>query len=172
MKLRVATLLLLLTVVAVPSAIAAGSAKPKAAPLQITPVGRLPFPERGYVIDLPRGAAISPNRVHVSENGLEVGRGEFTFAALSASNVSSATMLAIDASDSMAGKPEAGAVAAAKTFVAQRRGNQEVGLITFNGNVNVLQTPTIDPGRNPHLGMVPFFCTRSVIVENARAMKL
>jgi len=147
MRLRAATFLLVLTAVVVPSAIAAGSAKPKAAPLHVTSVGRLRFPERGYVIDLPRGAAISASRVHISENGIEVGRGEFTFAALSASRVSSATMLAIDASDSMAGKPEAGAVAAAKTFVAQRRGNQEVGLITFNGNVNVLQAPTIDPGQ-------------------------
>jgi tight adherence protein B len=147
MRLRAAIFLLVLTAVVVPSAIAAGSAKPKAAPLQITSVGRLPFPERGYVIDLPRGAAIGASRVHISENGIELGRGEFTFAALSASNVSSATMLAIDASDSMAGKPEAGAIAAAKTFVSQRRGNQEVGLITFNGNVNVLQAPTVDPGQ-------------------------
>ena len=47
----------------------------------------------------------------------------------------------------MTGEPEAGAVAAARTFVAQRRGNQEVGVVTFNGNVNVLQAPTIDPGQ-------------------------
>jgi tight adherence protein B len=142
--------------VAVPSALAAGSAKPKPAQLQITAVGRLPFPERGYVIDLARGEAINPSRVHISENGLEIGRGEFTFSALSASNVSSATMLAIDASDSMAGEPERGAIAAAKTFVDQRRGNQEVGLVTFNGNVNVVQTPTIDPGRlNGALAVAP-----------------
>jgi tight adherence protein B len=147
MRLRVAALLLGLTAIAVPTAFAAGAAKPKVAPLQITSVGRLPFPERGYVIDLPQGAAISANRVHVSENGLTFGRGEFTFSALSASNVSSATILAIDASDSMAGAPERGAIAAAKTFVAQRRGNQEVGLVTFNGDVNVLRAPTIDPGQ-------------------------
>ena len=147
MRSRVAVLLLVLTAVAVPSALAAGSAKPKAPSLQITSVGRLPFPERGYVIDLPQGAAISANRVHISENGIEIGRGEFTFAALSASNVSSATMLAIDASDSMTGAPERGAIAAARKFVAQRRGNQEIGLVAFNGNVNVLQTPTIDPGQ-------------------------
>ena len=36
------------------------------------------------MIDLPRGAAISANRVHISENGIELGRGEFTFAPLSA----------------------------------------------------------------------------------------
>jgi tight adherence protein B len=147
MRLRVATLLLVVTAVAVPSAVAAGSAKPKATPLQITSVGRLPFPERGYVIDLPQGEAISANRVHISENGIELGRGEFTFAPLSASSVSSATMLAIDASDSMTGAPERGAIAAAKTFVAQRRGNQEVGLVAFNGSVNVIQAPTIDPGQ-------------------------
>jgi tight adherence protein B len=147
MRLRVAALLLVLTAIAVPSALAAGSAKPRVTPIQVTSVGRLPFPERGYVIDLPQGAAISANRVHISENGIEIGRGEFTFAPLSASNVSSATILAIDASDSMTGKPEAGAIAAARTFVAQRRGNQEIGLVTFNGNVNVLQTPTIDPGQ-------------------------
>ncbi len=147
MRLRVAILLLVLGAVAVPAAFAAGSAKPKVAPLQVTSVGRLPFPERGYVIDLPRGAAISPNRVHISENGIEIGRGEFTFAALSSSNVSSATILAIDASDSMTGAPERGAIAAAKTFVAQRRGNQEIGLVAFNGSVNVVQAPTIDPGQ-------------------------
>ena len=74
-------------------------------------------------------------------------RRDFTFSALSASNVSSATILAIDASDSMTGDPEAGALAAARTFVGQRRGNQEIGVVTFNGDVNVLQTPTIDPGQ-------------------------
>ena len=115
--------------------------------LQITSVGRLPFPERGYVIDLPRGEAISKDRVHLSENGISFGQSEFTFAALSASDLSSGTMLAIDASDSMTGAPERGAIAAARTFVAKRRGNQQVGLIAFNGNVNVLQTPTIDPGQ-------------------------
>jgi hypothetical protein len=147
MRFRIAGLLVVLTAIAVPSAVAAGSAKPKVAPIEITSVGRLPFPERGYVIDLPAGAAIGANRVHISENGIEIGRGEFTFAALSSSDVSSGTMLAIDASDSMTGAPERNAVAAAKTFVAQRRGNQQVGLVTFNGNVNVRQTPTIDPGQ-------------------------
>jgi tight adherence protein B len=144
---RLAALLLLLTVVAVPSALAAGSAKPKVAPLQITAVGRLPFPERGYVIDLPEGRAITEKNVHVTENGIAFGPGQFTFTGLAGSNVSSATILAIDASDSMTGAPEQGAIAAARQFVAQRKGNQEVGIVTFNGAVNVLRTPTIDPGQ-------------------------
>jgi tight adherence protein B len=140
---RVIVLALVGAAIAASAALAAEPAKP--VPLQITPVGRLPFPERGYVIDLPQGAAVGAKRVHVSENG--IGLGEFTFAALSASNVSSATILAIDASDSMTGAPEAGALSAARTFVAQRRGNQEIGVVTFNSTVNVLRAPTIDPGQ-------------------------
>ena len=56
-------------------------------------------------------------------------------------------MLAIDASDSMNGDPEAGAIAAAQSFVAQRRGKPGGRVVTFNGNVNVVQAPTIDPGQ-------------------------
>jgi tight adherence protein B len=114
------------------------------APLQITPVGRLPFPERGYVIDLPVGAAISPSRVHVSENGL--GMGEFTFDSLSSSGVSYGTILALDASDSMAGAPEAGAVEAARTFGARRAPGEEIGMVTFNVGVAVSREPAIDAG--------------------------
>jgi tight adherence protein B len=144
-------LLICLTIVACVAAPAAGAApakkKPKAAQpavVQITPVGRLPFPERGYVIDLPVGAAISPQRVHVSENG--IGIGEFSFDSLSSSGVSYGTILALDASDSMAGAPETGAVEAAKTFVSRRAASQEIGIVTFNGAVSVLREPTIDGG--------------------------
>ena len=146
MNLRLPAVVLAIGAVTTPMAFGATPAK-KPVALQITAVGRLPFPERGYVIDLPQGAAISSKRVHVSENGISFGQGQFTFTALSSSNVSSATILAIDASDSMTGGPEAGALAAARTFIAQRRGNQEIGLVAFNGTVNVLRTPTIDPGQ-------------------------
>lgn len=133
---------------AVPAAGTAAS-KPKAkapvAPaIQITPVGRLPFPERGYVIDLPRGAAIDKSKVRVTENA--IGIGDFSFAALSASGVSYGTVLAIDASDSMAGGPEAGAIAAAKTFSQRKAETQELAVVAFNGSVNVIRRPTIDPG--------------------------
>ena len=144
-KLRVVALCVLAACVIAPAAVAAGTATKSTATLQINAIGRLPFPERGYVVDLPTGAAITPSHVHVSENG--IGIGEFTFEALSASRVSYGTILAIDASDSMAGKAEAGALAAAKTFVNQRRSSQEIGLVGFNGRISVLQEPTIDPGQ-------------------------
>jgi tight adherence protein B len=147
----------LLACVAAPAALSANKNQaPKQGSIQLTPVGRLPFPERGYVIDLPRGTAIAKRAVHVSENG--IGIGEFKIDALSASGVSYGTILAVDASDSMKGAPEAGAVAAAKTFISQRASSQEIGLVAFNGKVNILQEPTIDPvllqsslARVPHL---------------------
>lgn len=120
------------------------AAAPKAQTLRVTQVGRLPFPERGYILDLPKGAALSHNRVHVSENGLGVGI--FTLKALSASGLRYGAMLAIDASDSMAGGPEAAAIAAARTFVDKSGSGQEVGVLTFNGGVNVLHAPTSDLG--------------------------
>ena len=120
------------------------TATPAATAPVITPVGRLPFPERGYVVDLAQGAAISPRQVRVTENGLGVGN--FTFQALSSSNVRFGTILAIDASDSMAGKPEAAALAAAQAFVAKRAANQEIGLVAFNSGVDVVQSPTANAG--------------------------
>jgi tight adherence protein B len=142
---RVVLLALLFGLFVVPAALAAGPAKPPATPVQITPVGRLPFPERGYVIDLPTGVAIGSRAVHVSENA--IGIGEFSFEALSASGVSYGSILAIDASDSMRGAPEAGALSAARTFIGRRTATQQVGVLAFNGSLNLLQRPTIDAGR-------------------------
>jgi Flp pilus assembly protein TadB len=135
--------------IAAPAATAAGT-KPKskttpaAVPVQVTPVGRVPFPDRAYVIDLPTGKAVSPRRVHVVENGIGL---QFKITALAKAGVSYGTILAIDASDSMKGDPEAGALSAAQSFVARRSASQEVGVVTFNGGVNVAQAPTIDPGQ-------------------------
>src|SRR3954453_12015186 len=122
----------------------AAAAAEQPAALRITQVGRLPFPERGYIIDLPKGADLAHKRVHVSENGLGVGN--FTLNALSASGVKYGAILAIDASDSMAGKPEAAAIAAARSFIDKRSTGQEVGIITFNNGVTVLHEPTSDSG--------------------------
>jgi tight adherence protein B len=145
MSLRFATLGFVVAVLAVPSAFAAAPPKNKVVPLQVTPVGKVPFPERQYVIDVPSGPAIEKRRVHLVEDG--TGIGDFTFTTLATSKVTSATVLAIDASDSMRGAPEAGAIAAARTFVAKRRGSQEIGVVAFNGAVTQLEAPTIDIGR-------------------------
>jgi tight adherence protein B len=136
--------------VAVPAAMAADKPKTSTTPaaaqsVQITPVGRVPFPDRKYVVDLPQGAAISAKRVQIVENG--IGIGDFTFTSLESAGLSYGAILAIDASDSMKGEPEAGALSAAQSFVARRATGQEIGVVTFNGAVNTVQKPTIDPGQ-------------------------
>ncbi len=113
--------------------------------LHVTPIGRLPFPERGYVIDLPNAAAVGRDQVTVRENGVTVG--DFAFDALSTSGLRYGAILAIDASDSMRGKPEAAALKAARSFVAHRGQTEAVGLVTFNGRVTVVQHPTAQAGQ-------------------------
>ena len=110
-----------------------------AADIGATPVSRLPFPERGYVVDLPRDVDLDATRVSVTENGEPVRLLEVT--PLSASGISTGVVLAIDASSSMAGAPFAGALTAAREFIARGQ-NQNVGLVAFNGDVTVLQQPT------------------------------
>ena len=58
---------------------------------------------------------------------------------------SSATILAIDASNSMAGRPIADAMVAARAFAAKRPTNAKLGVIVFNGDVKTLLEPTTDP---------------------------
>lgn len=132
---------LLATLLALGALAGAGAAAAVDSPaFQVTPVGRLPFPERGYVVDLPRQAAITPSQVRVTENGAPVG---FTFTPLASTGVRYGAVLAIDASRSMKGKPFAAAVAAARSFVAHRGQNERIGLVAFNGGVHVLQPPSL-----------------------------
>ena len=111
--------------------------------LEIAPVTRIPFPERGYVVSLPalgrrstgRRSRCGENGVRVLERARDAARGER--AALRRG-------LAIDASNSMAGEPFAAAIHAAKLFVSERQPEAELGFVAFNGEVNVLQAPTDD----------------------------
>jgi tight adherence protein B len=131
------------TVVATVAAIAsatAGAAGPVS--LGVTPIGRLPFPERGYVVDLPNAASIGRDQVRVTENG--VGVGDFSFQALSSTGLRYGVLLAVDTSDSMRGAPIAAARKAAATFLDHRSANESIGVVTFNGRVRIAQAPTLD----------------------------
>src|SRR5581483_2537820 len=105
---------------------AAASAKP-APMLQITSVGRLPFPERGYLVDLERGLAINHGNVTVRENDQLVRSLEVK--PLEGSGLRYGVVLAIDTSESMTGQPLSGALDAAKAFVAHRAANERVGVL-------------------------------------------
>jgi len=124
----------LLALAATPAAIAA---------VQVTPVERVPFPERRYMVDLGRDANISAARIRVSENGAPVGR--FNLQPLSLSTIRSGVIVALDASKSMAGDPVTAAVAAARTFAARRAGTERIGVVTFNDDVYVVRAPTTSP---------------------------
>jgi tight adherence protein B len=114
-----------------------------AADMQLTPVQRLPFPDRGYVVDLGRDADVTHVRTHVSENGSPIGR--FTIRPLATASIHSAVVLAIDASDSMAGRPYQTALAATRAFTDARTGSERIGVVAFNEHVHVVQPPTSSP---------------------------
>jgi tight adherence protein B len=126
---RVLLAVALLAAMVSPAASAAG--------VSITPVGRVPFPYRGYVLDLPKKIALSSVHPVVLENGTTVH--DTTLEPVGSSNVRFGTILAIDASNSMVGKPYAAALDAARVFIERRTPNEQIGVLTFNSQVNLLQ---------------------------------
>lgn len=110
--------------------------------LEIAPVTRIPFPERGYVVSLRSGQTVDGSAIEVRENGVRVSNALVT--PLAASGLRFGVVLAIDASNSMAGEPFAAAIHAARLFVSERQPEAELGFVAFNGEVSVLQAPTDD----------------------------
>lgn len=120
----------------------AGSAETVSEQLEVAPVTRIPFPDRGYVVSLNSGQALDRSAIEVRENGVRVSNALAT--PLAASGLRFGVVLAIDASNSMAGEPFAAAIRAAKLFVSERQPEAELGFVAFNGEVTVLQAPTDD----------------------------
>ncbi|HET7806971.1 MAG TPA: vWA domain-containing protein, partial [Gaiellaceae bacterium] len=136
--------LVLTLLLAAVAATAAGAARAAGEPLETTPVGRLPFPERGYVVDLPPGMAVSRSAFRVTENGRPVENVDV--AALGTAGINYGTVLAIDTSLSMKGEPLTAALAAGRSFVAHRANGQQIGLVAFDGRVRVLRGLSQDAG--------------------------
>jgi tight adherence protein B len=116
------------------------SAAAAASEVEIAPVTRLPFPERGYVVSVSTAAHLDNGNVEVRENGLRVNR--LRVDPLASSGLRFGVVLALDSSDSMTGAPAAAALKAARAFVSHRAHAQEVGIVAFNGNISVLRVPT------------------------------
>ncbi len=92
------------------------------------------FPDKVYTVVLPTKATLAGRTVEVSENGVGV-------SGLSVSapgGKASGAILLIDASNSMKGAPIAGAMAAARAFMAQRTPDLPVAVIAYNPEVTVL----------------------------------
>jgi tight adherence protein B len=137
MKRRVVAVLAACVAVA---ACVAGAAS--AATVQLTPIGRLPFPERGFVVDLPPGAAVAPGAVRIRENGRPVR--DVDVVPLDEAAIHVGVVLALDASESMTGEPLQAAVDAARSFVAHRVTGEEVSIVAFNGGVHVVRPLSSD----------------------------
>lgn len=128
---RTAIVVVLLALVAVPTA---------AGEIHVTPVDRVPFPQRVYVVDVGQDADLLHGRSQVSENGASIDR--FTIRPVLGSSVESGVMLVLDASDSMKGAPFASALDAMRTFVSRRTPGEQIGVVAFNDAVHVLQNPS------------------------------
>jgi tight adherence protein B len=113
--------------------------------LQIAPVTRLPFPERGYVVSVSEAADLNAGNVVVRENGLRVAGVRVD--PLASSGLRFGVVLALDASESMTGAPAAAALQAARAFVTHRTESEEVGIVAFNGEISVLRGPTREDGQ-------------------------
>ena len=105
-------------------------------PAHLTEAGDSAFPGRSYVLTLPHGMKLTSGAVRVFENGKQVSGLVVTPASESTSQQFGA-VLVIDASTSMEGKPEKAAFAAARSFAAQRKGQEQLALVTYN------VTPTV-----------------------------
>jgi len=139
-------LALLLVVAAAALAPTAWAAEPQSG---LTQAGGSIFPSRAFVLTLPKSMQLSADRVHVLENGKPVVDLQ-VIAAGDASQGSFGVVLAIDASDSMRGAPISGAVEAAKAFLVERLPNQQVAILTFNKQTNILTKFTTDPATLGH----------------------
>lgn len=102
------------------------------------------FPARSFVLSLPTSRELTAGDVNVTENGNSVADVSLISAA-AANKRAFGVVLVIDSSDSMAGKPIAGAMAAARAFAARRNPHQQLALVTFNGTPTVALPFTTDP---------------------------
>jgi tight adherence protein B len=95
------------------------------------------FPDRVYIYRTPERTSLV--NFQVTENG-----GAVDGLAVTSATRSSGAILLIDASNSMKGAPIAGAMVAARAFLAQRKADLPVAVIAYNPEVSVLTDFTTD----------------------------
>jgi tight adherence protein B len=99
------------------------------------------YPDRVYLYRTPQPRALTASNLDVTENG-----GPVSGLAVDNATKSSGAILLIDASNSMAGAPIAGAMAAARAFMAERKDELPVAVIAYNPEITVLTDFTTDKG--------------------------
>ena len=111
--------------------------------VRLNQVGGARFPDRSYVLTLPDGMYLDEGRVDVRENGELVDQISIVPADDAAAN-QFGVVLVVDASNSMRGKPIEDAVAAARAYAERRNENQQVAIVAFNSETDVLLSFTTD----------------------------
>jgi tight adherence protein B len=132
--------------IAVVAAACAAASSTSASNQRLLQVGSARFPDREFVLSLPHGERVAPDRVRVFENGQAVSNLSVVPAG-SAGRRAFGVVLAIDASNSMRGAPLASARAAARAFVAERNSNQAIAVVFFNARARVGLPFTADSER-------------------------
>lgn len=102
-----------------------------------------PFPERSFILTLPKPAEVTAQSVTLRENGAPVADLAVS-ATTGKGGRGAAVALVVDASNSMRGAAIKAAVGAARAFAAQRTSDLAVGVITFNRGHSTLLRPTTD----------------------------
>ena len=100
------------------------------------------FPDRAYVLTLPKRQSLKTAQVKVTENGRPVDSLSVVPAGAAAGGAT--TILLIDASNSMKGGPITSAMAAGRAFAAKKPANAKIGVIMFNKTSVVRLAPTRD----------------------------
>jgi tight adherence protein B len=117
-----------------------------ASDLQLTQASGAKFPAKSFVLTLPERRDLKPGDVAVSENSQDVN--DVRVVPAEAANTRMfATVLAIDASESMQGAPIQAAMAAARDFAARRPAQERLGVVFFNSQVTLVLPPTTDAGK-------------------------
>jgi tight adherence protein B len=108
---------------------------------RLTLAPNVAFPDRAFVLTTPKPVLLDQEDVVVRENGATVEHVAVIPARRTGANTF-ATILVLDASNSMEGAPIRGAVAAAREFADRRPQGQAIGVVTFNDDVTVALEPT------------------------------
>jgi len=103
---------------------------------------RAPFPQRAFVLSLPTAMRLSAGQVRVLENGKPVSGVNVIPAGGSAEQFG--VVLLIDASNSMRGEAIDGAMAAARAFATKRTDLEQLAVVAFNDNAQVVLPFTSD----------------------------
>jgi tight adherence protein B len=132
--------LLLVTATSI-AALAAASAA--SAGVRITGSGNARFPDRLYLLNVDTAQRLSAGNVAVRENGISM-QGVQVTPVRDASAGRVGVVLVLDASLSTRGAAAAGALNAARAFVASRSANEKIAIVAFSDRARVLQPFTRD----------------------------